>query len=283
MRIANYGGRLALVDGDRHLDVETASGGRFGADPQAVYERWADFAAWASNGPDGDWAAIDSGRLRAPAPRPRQVFAVALNYRDHAEEAGLEVPAYPSIFTKFPSCIAGPNDDVRLATDRGDWEVELVVVIGPEAYGVPEERAWEHVAGLTVGQDVSERRVQFRPPNPQYSLGKSFPTFGPTGPVVVTPDELATRDDLEIRCSVNGDEMQHSRTGQLIFPVPKLISELSSILPLLPGDLIFTGTPSGIGSTRDPRVFLEDGDVIVSEIAGIGTMTNHCRATRPHS
>src|SRR5215831_15562286 len=159
---------------------------------------------------------------------------------------------------------------------RADWEVELVAVIGARAHRVAEGQAWEHIAGLTVGQDISERRVQFRPPNPQFSLGKSFPTFGPIGPVLVTPDELPDPDDLEIRCSVNGEEMQRSLTGNLIFPVPKLVAELSAILPLLPGDLIFTGTPSGVGSSRDPRVYLKPGDVIVSEIAGIGRMSNRC-------
>ena len=278
MRIGNNGGRVVLVEGQRALDVESASGGGFGPDPQSVYGRWTEFRAWASERPDGPWAPLEAGRLGPPAPRPRQVFAVALNYGDHAEEAKLEVPAHPSIFTKFPSCIAGPNDDIRLPTDRADSEVELVAVIGPEARRVAENEAWEHVAGLTVGQDVSERRIQFRPPNPQFSLGKSLPTFGPTGPVLVTPDELATPDDLEICCSVNGREMQRSRTSNLIFSVPKLVSELSSLLPLLPGDLIFTGTPSGVGSSRDPRVYLKDGDVVVSEIAGIGRMTNHCRA-----
>src|SRR5215813_2824275 len=278
MRIANCDGRLVLVDGNRLLDVQTAGGGRFGADPQSVYESWDDFRDWAAGRPAGEWMLLDPARLGPPAPRPRQVFAVALNYRDHAEEAGLEVPAHPSIFTKFPSCIAGPNDGIRLSTDRADWEVELVAVIGARAHRVAEGQAWEHIAGLTVGQDISERRVQFRPPNPQFSLGKSFPTFGPIGPVLVTPDELPDPDDLEIRCSVNGEEMQRSLTGNLIFPVPKLVAELSAILQLLPGDLIFTGTPSGVGSSRDPRVYLKPGDVIVSEIAGIGRMSNRCVA-----
>src|SRR5262249_53102578 len=228
MRIANCDGRLVLVDGNRLLDGRTSGGGRLGADPQSVYESGDDFRDWAAGRPAGEWMLLDPARLGPPAPRPRQVFAVALNYRDHAEEAKLEVPAHPSIFTKFPSCIAGPNDDIRLPTDRADWEVELVAVIGPRARRVPENRAWEDVAGLTVGQDVSERRIQVRPPNPQFSLGKSLPTFGPTGPVLVTPDDLATPDDLEICCSVNGREMQRSRTSNLIFSVPKLVSELSS-------------------------------------------------------
>src|SRR5215831_20143240 len=123
MRIANCDGRLVLVDGNRLLDVQTAGGGRFGADPQSVYESWDDFRDWAAGRPAGEWMLLDPARLGPPAPRPRQVFAVALNYRDHAEEAGLEVPAHPSIFTKFPSCIAGPNDGIRLSTTvpTGRW------------------------------------------------------------------------------------------------------------------------------------------------------------------
>jgi 2,4-didehydro-3-deoxy-L-rhamnonate hydrolase len=199
-----------------------------------------------------------------------------VNYADHAAEAATDRPEYPIVFTKFPTCITGPYDDVLLPSNRADWEVELVVVMGRRAHRVERDRAWEHVAGLTVGQDISERRVQFRKPGPHLALAKSFPTFGPTGPWLVTPDECANPDDLRLTCAINGETMQDSRTSQLIFDVPALIESISGMVPLLPGDLIFTGTPAGVGSTRDPRRYLAPGDVITSEIEGIGTIRNTC-------
>ena len=275
MRLGNLNGRGVLVRDAGYLDVHAASGGRFGPDPMAILGDWAGFRAWAGEA-DGTWLDLDFGRLGAPVPAPRQVFAIAVNYRDHAAEAGIELPEHPLAFTKFPSCITGPFSPVRLSTERADWEVELVVVMGQECHLAGEPDAWDAVAGLTVGQDISERRIQFRKPFPHLSVAKSLPTFGPIGPVLVTPDELAARDDLEITCHINGELMQKSRTSNLVFSVPQLIVELSSAVRLLPGDLIFTGTPSGVGSTRDPRRYLRPGDVIESRIEGIGSMRNNC-------
>ncbi|MDX6742444.1 fumarylacetoacetate hydrolase family protein [Actinocorallia sp. A-T 12471] len=275
MRIANVGGRLSLIDADgRAVDVERASGGAFGSDPQAVYGDWARFREWAATAtlPEGEAFEVDA--LGAPAPAPRQVIAVGLNYSDHAKEAGLGVPeGLPPLFTKFASSITGPVTQVRLPEGGNtDWEVELVVVIGKEARDVSEDRAWEYVAGLTAGQDISERITQLAGQAPQFSLGKSFPGFTPTGPWLVTPDEFADPDDVELSCAVNGEEMQKSRTSNLIFPVPTLIAKLSAIIPLLPGDILFTGTPAGVGLGRDPQLFLADGDVLVSRIEGIGEL-----------
>jgi len=208
-------------------------------------------------------------------PFPRQVFAIGLNYAAHAAEAGVGIPTFPPTFTKFPTCLTGPDATVELPSAFVDWEVELVVVIGPPAYEVVLGDGWRHVAGVTVGQDLSERVVQTRPPAPQFSLGKSFPGFGPIGPWVITPDELADSDDLALGCSVNGEEVQKSRTSDLIFGVDGLVHHLSSITPLLPGDLIFTGTPSGVGGTRTPPRFLAPGDELVSTIEGIGTIHTH--------
>ena len=153
-------------------------------------------------------------RCKAPVPRPRQVFAIGLNYAAHAAEAGVESPTFPPTFTKFPTCLTGPDATVELPSEFVDWEVELVVVIGRLAHEVAEGNGWSHVAGLTVGQDLSERIVQTRPPAPQFSLGKSFPGFGPIGPWVVTPDELDNPDDLALGCTVNGEEVQKSRTSR---------------------------------------------------------------------
>jgi 2-keto-4-pentenoate hydratase/2-oxohepta-3-ene-1,7-dioic acid hydratase in catechol pathway len=203
------------------------------------------------------------------------VFAIGMNYAAHAAEAGLEAPTFPPTFTKFPTCLTGPDATVELPSEFVDWEVELVVVMGRLAYEVATGSGWAYVAGLTVGQDLSERIVQTRPPAPQFSLGKSFPGFGPIGPWVITPDVLDDPDDLALGCSVNGEEVQKSRTSDLIFGVDALIHHLSSITPLLPGDLIFTGTPAGVGGTRTPPRFLAPGDELTSTIEGIGTIHTH--------
>ena len=201
------------------------------------------------------------------------MFAIGLNYADHAAESGMEVPAIPAVFTKFPACLTGPFDPIVLSGPMVDWEVELVVVIGRTADRVDEAHGWDHVAGLTVGQDVSDRHVQFAAGG-QFSLGKSYRSFAPTGPWLVTPDELDDPDDLGIRCSIDGEVVQDGRTSGLVLGVPRLVAELSAVVPLLPGDLIFTGTPAGVGIGRKPPRFLQAGEVVESWIEGIGTMRN---------
>ncbi|MFB6553742.1 MULTISPECIES: fumarylacetoacetate hydrolase family protein [unclassified Streptomyces] len=274
MRIANLSGRLVLVVDGLAVDVEEASGGRFSADPQAVYERWEEFRQWAAETRPPEGSALDPARLGAPVPAPRQIVAAGLNYRDHAAESGFALPeTMPPVFTKFATSITGPVTEVALPPGgHTDWEIELVVVIGTRAHHVSAEAAWDHVAGLTVGQDISERITQLEGPSPQFSLGKSFPGFAPIGPWVVTPDAFDDRDDLGLRCTVNGEEVQKSRTGDLIFSVPELLARLSSVIPLLPGDLVFTGTPAGVGLGRDPQRWLAPGDELVSTIEGIGEL-----------
>lgn len=273
MRVGNLAGRLVIVTGAGAIDVETASGGRFGPEPQAVYDQWAEFAGWAAGTDDAAAQPYEPAQLGAPAPAPRQSFGIGLNYRDHVAESGLTVPDQPSVFTKFPSCITGPHSDVALPPDgHTDWEVELVAVIGITARNVSAAAAWSHVAGLTVGQDISERISQLAGSPAQFSLGKSFPGFGPTGPWLVTLDEFANPDDLELGCSVNGDQMQKARTSYLIISVPQLIAKLSAVVTLLPGDIIFTGTPAGVGMGRDPQRWLAPGDEVVSYVEGIGEL-----------
>jgi len=274
MRVANNDGRAVLVYDDGVVDIARASGGSLPDDPQAVFDHWDELRRLADRVTTAD-APLDVVRLQAPAPRPRQVFAIGLNYAAHAAEAGLELPTFPPTFTKFPTCLTGPAATVELPSEFVDWEVELVVAIARLAYEVAEGDGWSYVAGLTVGQDLSERIVQTRPPAPQFSMGKSFPGFGPTGPWLITPDELDNPDDLALGCTVNGEEVQKSRTADLIFGVDALIHRLSSITPLLPGDLIFTGTPSGVGGTRTPPRFLAPGDQLVSTIEGVGSIHTH--------
>ena len=273
MRVGNLAGRLVIVTGAGAIDVESASGGRFGPEPQAVYDQWAEFAGWAASADDAAAQPYELAQLRGPAPAPRQSFGIGLNYRDHVAESGLTVPDQPSVFTKFPSCITGPHSDVVLPPGgHTDWEVELVAVIGTTARNVSAAAAWSHVAGLTVGQDISERISQLAGSPAQFSLGKSFPGFGPTGPWLVTVDEFANPDDLELGCSVNGDQMQQARTSYLIISVPQLIAKLSAVVTLLPGDIIFTGTPAGVGMGRDPQRWLAPGDEVVSYVEGIGEL-----------
>jgi 2,4-diketo-3-deoxy-L-fuconate hydrolase len=274
VRCANLDGRMVLVRGEhRALDVEAASDGRFGPDPATCFEAWEAFAAWARTA-TGDGEPFERHRLGPPSPSPRQCYAIGLNYRAHAAETGVDPPQFPPTFTKFPTCLTGAFTDVVVAGDAVDYEVELVVVIGRRAERVIRADAWSHVAGLAVGQDLTERAVQQRPPVPQFSLSKSFPGFGPVGPWLVTVDEFADPDDLELSCTVNGELRQRSRTSDLIFSVPELIEIISAITPMLPGDVIFTGTPSGVGVARTPPVFLQPGDELVSTIEGIGTMVH---------
>ncbi|MFJ4716586.1 fumarylacetoacetate hydrolase family protein [Streptomyces sp. NPDC088785] len=274
MRIANLSGRLALIADGRAIDVERASRGVFAADPQAVYERWDEFRAWAAGAQLPAGAPFETADLGSPAPAPRQTLAIGLNYRDHAAESGFAAPdGLPPVFTKYVTSISGPVTRVALPPGgHTDWEVELVAVIGARAEKVAEADAWRHVAGLAVGQDLSERVAQLAGPAPQFSLGKSYPGFAPIGPWLVTLDEFDNPDDLELRCTVNGEEVQKGHTRDLIFSVPALIAGLSAVLPLLPGDVLFTGTPAGVGLGRDPQRFLRPGDELVSTVEGIGEL-----------
>ena len=270
MKVGSANGRLiANVDGS-WFDVERASNGTFDSDPQAIYERWDAFTAWAKTANVQD-TTISNPTFDLPVPRPRQIIAIGLNYREHAIESELPIPDNPVVFAKFQSCLVGPDATVTLPSEGIDWEVELVIVIGKEAHNVSKADAWKHVAGLTIGQDLSWREIQLRPPAPQFSVGKSYPGFGPLGPFVVTPDEFANPDDLALSCALNGETLQDSRTRDMIFPVSDLIHRLSQSLVLYPGDVIYTGTPQGVGHGRNPRRYLVPG-TLVSSIEGIGEL-----------
>jgi 2-keto-4-pentenoate hydratase/2-oxohepta-3-ene-1,7-dioic acid hydratase in catechol pathway len=274
VRIANRAGRTVVVLDDEIADVSEASNGRLDPDPMGVYRDWPVFFEVAAGITTGT-APLVEGELHCPVPAPRQVFAIGLNFRSHAEESGMPVPERPATFTKFPASLAGPYDDIEIVGPSIDWEVELVVVIGTRADRVGAAAAWQHVAGLTVGQDISDRHLQFAA-GAQFSLGKSRRGFGPMGPWMTTLDEFSDPDDLALGCSVDGEVMQDARTSDLAFSVPMLIEELSAVLPLLPGDVIFTGTPAGVGATRTPPRFLSPGQILESWVEGIGTIRNRC-------
>jgi 2,4-didehydro-3-deoxy-L-rhamnonate hydrolase len=282
MKFANYDGRAVVTDGHRAVYVAEASNGKFVDDPAGIFAVWDEFLPWARNAELGDGFTVESSRLQAPSPQPRQVFAIGLNYADHTVEAGLELPSEPAVFTKFPTSVTGAHTIVDLPTDTVDWEAELVAIIGRHTYRVAADTAWDHVAGLTVGQDISERTRQLIGPAAQFSVGKSFPGFSPTGPWLTTTDEFDDRDDVGVGCSVNGQTMQDGRTRDLIFSVPQIVAKVSEILPLLPGDLIFTGTPAGVGGARKPPIYLRDGDTLHTWIEGIGTITSLCRTGIPY-
>lgn len=273
MRIANLDGRLVLVDADgRATDAASVSSGRFGPDPMSAFADWEAFRSWASAVDTTGGVAVDPARLGPPVPRPPQVFAIGVNYREHADEAGYPPDSLPVTFTKFPSSLTGADATVELPEGNVDWEVELVVAIGAGGHRIPREGAWSHVAGLTVGQDLSERVAQLAGTRPQFGLAKSHPGFSPTGPWLVTPDDLADPADLAISCALDGEVLQSSRTSRMIYDIPELVARLSAVVTLLPGDLIFTGTPSGIGNARDPKRFLRPGETLVSTIEGIGSI-----------
>tara|TARA_B100000953_G_C17969250_1_gene405598 strand:+ start:63 stop:905 length:843 start_codon:yes stop_codon:yes gene_type:complete len=273
--LANVGGRGALVDGDHYYDLEELADGALSPDPMAALTTPDLLAELASGlGCHQPTGLLTEATLGPPVPRPRNSYGVGLNYRSHAEEASMEIPDVPLVFTKFPSCITGPFDEVRLRSDRCDYEGELVVVVGSGGADIDPTDAWDHVVGLTVGQDISDRPAQFMTQPPQFNLGKSFDSFGPIGPVVASPDCFDDPDDLTLTTHVNGETRQDDRTSNMVFSVADLVAFLSRITTLVTGDIIFTGTPDGIGAAQG--LFLADGDVITTAIDGIGTMANTC-------
>lgn len=236
--------------------------------------------SWAAAEADQAPSIPDEVRLGPPIPRPSKIICIGLNYSDHAAESDMEIPDEPVIFFKAPSALAGPNDDLILPPNstKTDWEVELAVVIGRAASHVSTDEALEHVAGYAVHNDYSEREYQLEREG-QWVKGKSYDTFAPLGPYLVTPDEVGNRDALDLWLEVNGKRMQSGSTAQLIFGIPELVSYLSQFMTLLPGDVISTGTPAGVGLGREPPEFLSEGDVVELGIDGLGTARQR---VRPH-
>ncbi|KAM4748366.1 oxaloacetate tautomerase fahd2, mitochondrial-like [Rhinophrynus dorsalis] len=229
--------------------------------------------------------ALDSGQhtlnrtqisLLPPINNPEKVICVGMNYVDHCLEQNVPVPKEPIIFSKFPSCIVGPTDPIILPAESQtvDWEVELAFVIGKKGKHIKEEDAMEHVAGFTVAHDVSARDWQMKKNGKQWLLGKTFDTFCPLGPALVTKDSISDPHNLGIRCRVNGDLVQNSNTNQMVFKTEALIAWMSKFVTLNPGDVFLTGTPPGVGVFKKPPIFLKAGDVVQCEIDELGAINN---------
>jgi len=228
-----------------------------------------------------DSLTLDSARLLSPVPNPSKVVAIGLNYMDHIREADIGVPELATMFCKYPSSIIGSGEDICWSTgltDQVDYEAELAVVIGKTARNVDAEVAYEYIAGYMNCNDVSARDLQFKPGD-QWLRGKCLDTFCPLGPYLVTRDEIADPHQLSIQCRVNEEVMQDSNTREMIYDIPYLIEYLSAAFTLLPGDIIATGTPHGVGAFREPPVWLKHGDEVSIEIEGLGILSNRCVVT----
>jgi 2-keto-4-pentenoate hydratase/2-oxohepta-3-ene-1,7-dioic acid hydratase in catechol pathway len=222
----------------------------------------------------GQRVSLKDVKLHAPLPNPPRVFAIGLNYRDHAVESGMAIPTTPVVFFKMTTSVIGPGDAIVLPKNstQPDYEAEFAFVIGKGGYRIPASGWREHVYGYTIVNDVSARDVQFS--STQWSMSKSFPTFCPLGPAIVTADEVADPHQLGISLSIDGEQLQNSNTRELVFKIPDLIEHLSSITPLLPGDIVSTGTPPGVGLGRNPKRWLKPGETVTVTVEGLGSLTN---------
>jgi 2-keto-4-pentenoate hydratase/2-oxohepta-3-ene-1,7-dioic acid hydratase in catechol pathway len=273
------GPRVAAVRGQEYVDLNTT-------DPSLPVS----LKELVALGPEGTARAAAAAargkahpgpiQLLAPIPDPQKVICVGLNYADHAKESGQEPPSEPVIFSKFSNSVAAHDDVIVLPkiSAKVDYEAELVVVIGRGGKHISRERAWEHVAGYCPGHDVSARDWQLEKPGKQWLLGKTFDTFAPYGPRMTTPDEVGDSGNLRIQLRINGQTLQDSTTAQLIFKVDELVSHVSQVTTLAPGDIIFTGTPPGVGAARKPPVWLKHDDIVEVEIEKLGTLRNRCAA-----
>lgn len=284
MTSARFGcvdGRAVLVADSLtgYIDVEKFSGGNLPSDPMQCFARWSEVCGLAdmlTSTKAVELTTLDPSKLDCPVPRPRQIFAVGVNYKAHAAEMNHGLPKEPLVFTKFPSSLNRPFGQLKLVGEKCDYEAELVAVVAKGGRNISLADAWSHVAGLCVGQDFSDRALQYANTPPQFSLGKSRAGFTAIGPWITDAASLATRGNLEMSCRVSGEIMQHTQTDDMIFEIPDIIAYLSSICELFAGDVIYTGTPSGVGAGRTPQRFLRTGDVVETTIQDLGTIRNTC-------
>jgi 2-keto-4-pentenoate hydratase/2-oxohepta-3-ene-1,7-dioic acid hydratase in catechol pathway len=280
-KAAGSDAQLGVVVDGKVINLAEASGGRLPNDMRSFIEQ-GDSALKlaqeiASKG-NAKGVSVDNVKLQAPISNPSKLIAIGLNYMDHVRETGSKVPQIAVMFTKYSSAIVGPGDEIRwdpALTSKVDWEAELAVVIGKRASKVKEEDAFDYILGYMNCHDVSARDLQSEKGD-QWIMGKSLDTFAPLGPYLVTKDEVADPNNLSIKCLVNGKPMQDSTTREMIFKIPYLIAYLSRAITLLPGDVITTGTPDGVGAARKPPIFLKNGDVVTVEVEGLGQLTNTC-------
>jgi 2-keto-4-pentenoate hydratase/2-oxohepta-3-ene-1,7-dioic acid hydratase in catechol pathway len=283
MRLATiltpHGPRAAIATADRYIDLHATDPGL----PACVKSLLAaspairKAAAEAAASPAAVSYATNAVKLLPPIPNPGKILCIGLNYRDHAIEGGKAIPVEPVLFGKFPNTLiaAGEPIVVPKVAQKVDYEAELVIVIGKKGRHIPNSsEAFQYVGGYTCGHDVSARDWQFRGEEKQWIIGKTFDTFAPTGPVVVTDDEIPDPHSLQVQLRLNGTTLQNSNTKEFIFGVPHLLWFLSQVVTLEPGDLIFTGTPPGVGIARKPQVLLKAGDVAEVEIEKIGVLRN---------
>ena len=281
-KLANIKGRAALLNEESFYDLEKISEGNLSHDTTNALFHLEELDELNNKLNDLEATGkISEAEFDAPVSFPKNCYAIGLNYRNHAEEANMTIPEVPMVFTKHTSCLVGATADVEMRSNYVDYEAELVVVIGLSGKDISKDQAWNHVAGLCVGQDISDRPAQFASTPPMFNLGKSFDTFGPVGPALVSPDSLPNKESLVIECKVNDEIRQNDNTDDLIFDVPTIISYLSEIVTLNTGDVIFTGTPGGVGVSQGK--FLKDGDIITTSIEGLGTLTNKCVRVSDHS
>jgi len=281
LRVALVGERAQFIVGSgiddaRAVDVEHHSKGALTHDPMGCLANWTAVRdAWTTIA-DHEGTPVRLEDLSCPVPAPRQLFAIGLNYGRHAAEMGSQIPSEPLAFAKFPSSLNHPAGDIVLVGDTVDYEAELVLVVGSGGRDIPMDEAWDRLAGVCVGQDVSDRTLQYAGAPPQFSLGKSRRGFSVVGPWIADAAALPSRDDLRISCSVNGAVRQQTGTSDMIFPVAEIVSFLSSVCELYPGDLVYTGSPPGVGHGMRPPQYLRPGDLIETTIDGVGTIRNRC-------
>ena len=272
--------RLGLLRDDHVIDLAAASDGRLPPDMLTFLRRGEPALQLARQVAENGTAStpVSDVTLLAPIPNPSKIVAIGLNYMDHCREQNVKPPERPIIFCKFPTAVVGPGATIRwdpALTQQVDYEVELGVVMGRLARRVPAAEALDYVAGYTICNDVTARDLQHG--DRQWVRGKSLDTFCPLGPWLVTREEVPDPQDLSLRCTLNGQVMQDSTTAEMIFDVAYLIEFISRAFTLLPGDVIATGTPHGVGVFRSPQVFMKDGDVVTVEVEGLGQLTNDCR------
>ena len=272
--------RPALLAGDQLVDLLSGDPGLpnsvrglLEAGPGALAA-----ASKAAASPKARRIPVAEGSFLAPIPNPHKIVCLGLNYSDHAQETGAAIPKEPILFSKYATSLTGHNESIELpaVSQEIDFEAELVIVVGKRGRYVPPAQAYEYVAGFMVGHDVSARDWQLKKDGKQWMAGKTFDTFAPTGPLLVTRDEVANEGNLKISLRLNGETMQDGNTSKMIFGVKEIIPYLSTIFTLEPGDLIFTGTPPGVGMARKPPVWLKAGDVTEVEIEGLGVLRNTC-------